>query len=108
MNKAPAGLVFTGGAGGLPGLDLLGAEVLSMPSRVGNPEVIFGFPDAAHTAGFATPLGALNWGLKQGAGSQKNATSPKAGKVFSLNGHRPSLREVYQKMIAWTKKEVRF
>ncbi len=92
VNKAPAGLVLTGGASCLPGLEQLGPEVLHLPTRLGEPDGMFGLPALIRTPAYATPLGALRWGLKH---TEKPARD---GKVFSLNGHRPSLREIYDKV----------
>ena len=58
-----AGLVFTGGASRLPGLDLLAEQVTGLPARVGMPGHIFGLVDELHDPAFATSVGLLQWAI---------------------------------------------
>ena len=58
-----AGLVLTGGAARLPGLDLLAEQVTKLPARVGLPGHIFGLVDELYDPAFATSVGLLQWAV---------------------------------------------
>ncbi len=60
-----AGVVLTGGAASLPGIDLLAEEVLSLPARVGRPRHLAGLSDILHDPGYATSVGLLRWALRE-------------------------------------------
>ena len=68
---APCGLVLTGGASNLPGLDELGQTVLRMPVRKGAPlnVGIYGISDLLHDPAYATTLGLILWQVRGNAGS---------------------------------------
>ena len=61
----PAGLVLTGGSSNLPGIDILGRDILQLPVRVGIPANIHGITDALRDPAYATSVGLLLWGAKQ-------------------------------------------
>jgi len=63
----PAGLVFTGGSSNLSGIDALGRDLLRLPVRVGTPTNIYGIVDALRDPAYATSVGLLLWGAKQGS-----------------------------------------
>jgi len=60
----PAGLVLTGGSSNLPGIDVLGRDILRLPVRVGNPMHIPGISDALCDPAYATSVGLTLWGAK--------------------------------------------
>jgi cell division protein FtsA len=60
-----AGVVLTGGASGLPGVDLLAEEVLGLPARIGRPRHLAGLSDILHDPAYATSVGLLRWSLKE-------------------------------------------
>ena len=60
-----AGVVLTGGASGLPGIDLLAEEVMSLPARVGRPQHLAGLSDLLQDPAYATSVGLLKWALKE-------------------------------------------
>ena len=62
----PAGLVLTGGAAQLRGLRELGRQVLNLPVRIGVPQGLVGLVDTISTPAFATGVGLLKWGDRQG------------------------------------------
>ena len=68
---APCGLVLTGGASNLPGLDELGQTVLRMPVRKGAPlnVGIYGISDLLHDPAYATTLGLILWQVRGMEGS---------------------------------------
>jgi cell division protein FtsA len=60
----PAGLVLTGGSSNLPGIDMLGREILKLPVRVGVPASISGISDSLRDPAYATGVGLLLWGAR--------------------------------------------
>ena len=60
-----AGVVITGGAAALPGLDALAEEVLMLPARVGRPRHLAGLSDILQDPAYATSVGLLRWALKE-------------------------------------------
>ena len=60
-----AGIVLTGGAAALPGIDLLAEDVLQLPARVGRPRHLAGLSDLLHDPAYATPVGLLRWALRE-------------------------------------------
>ena len=62
----PAGLVLTGGSSNLPGIDTLGREIMPIPVRIGVPARINGISDILQNPAYATSVGLLLWGAKNG------------------------------------------
>ncbi|HLF29168.1 MAG TPA: cell division protein FtsA [Anaerolineae bacterium] len=62
----PAGLVLTGGSAQLRGLRELGRQTLNMPVRVGGPHDLVGLVDTISTPAYATGVGLLKWGDREG------------------------------------------
>ncbi len=60
-----AGVVLTGGAASLPGIDQLAEEVLQLPARVGRPRHLTGLSDLLHDPAYSTPVGLLRWALRE-------------------------------------------
>ncbi len=60
-----AGIVLSGGASGLPAIDLLAEEVMGLPARVGRPRHLAGLSDLLHDPAYATSVGLLRWALKE-------------------------------------------
>jgi cell division protein FtsA len=60
-----AGVILTGGAALLPGIDLLAEDVLQLPARVGRPRYLAGLSDILHEPAYATSVGLLRWALKE-------------------------------------------
>ncbi len=60
----PAGLVLTGGSSNLPGIDMLGREMLRIPVKIGSPVNIPGISDALCDPAYATSVGLTLWGAK--------------------------------------------
>ena len=61
---APAGIVLTGGASNLSGLDALAHSVTQLPVRLGRPTGIYGITDAIDDPAYATGVGLLLWGVR--------------------------------------------
>jgi cell division protein FtsA len=81
----PAGLVITGGTAQLPGLRDLGRQVMNMPVRVGGPHDLVGLVDTISTPAFATGVGLLKWGDRQGdALSRRKRSRPGLGQRLSV------------------------
>ena len=62
----PSGLVLTGGSSNLPGIDTLGREIMPIPVRIGMPVRINGISETLHNPAYATSVGLLLWGAKNG------------------------------------------
>lgn len=62
----PAGLVLAGGSAQLRGLRELGRQVMNLPVRIGAPHDLLGLVDTISTPAFATGVGLLKWGDRQG------------------------------------------
>ena len=60
-----AGLVLTGGAASLPGIELLAEDVVGLPARVGRPHHLAGLSDMLHDPAYATSVGLLRWAMKE-------------------------------------------
>jgi cell division protein FtsA len=71
-----AGVVITGGAAGLPGIDILAEEVLSLPARIGRPRHLAGLSDILSDPAYATSVGLLRWSLKEQAIMFRSAPGP--------------------------------
>ena len=77
----PAGLVLSGGTARLRGLRELGRQVMNMPVRVGEPHDLLGLVDTISTPAFATSIGLLKWGNRQGdALTRKGRSGPGLGR----------------------------
>jgi cell division protein FtsA len=62
-----AGVVLTGGAACVPGIDILAEEVLGLPARIGRPRHLAGLSDILHDPAYATSVGLLRWAIKERA-----------------------------------------
>ena len=60
-----AGVVLTGGAAMLPGIEMLAEDVLRLPARVGRPRHLAGLSDILHNPAYATSVGLLRWALRE-------------------------------------------
>jgi cell division protein FtsA len=60
-----AGIVLTGGASSLPGIEMLAEDVLGLPARVGRPRHLAGLSDLLNDPAYATSVGLLRWSLKE-------------------------------------------
>ena len=80
-----AGVVLTGGASSLPGIDVLAEEVLQLPARVGRPRHLAGMSDVLHEPAYSTPVGLLRWALReQEIMLRPAARRPRGGAVRGL------------------------
>ena len=65
-STVPAGLVLTGGSSNLPGIDALGQQIMPIPVRIGMPVCVNGISESLHNPAYATSVGLLLWGAKNG------------------------------------------
>lgn len=65
----PSGAVLTGGAVKVPGVLDLSRDVLGLPVQMGFPVDVGGVIEKVDDPAFATALGTLVWGLREGGGS---------------------------------------
>lgn len=93
----PAGIVLTGGSSLLPDIVELAREVLQMPARLGTPSKLTGLVDSINGPAFATSVGLLSWGLRNG--------DIQGGKVTDHGdgGGGPSWRDVFTRFGNWLK-----
>ncbi|MEO8285928.1 MAG: cell division protein FtsA [Chloroflexota bacterium] len=80
----PAGVVLTGGVAAMSGMESLASGKLRMPVRIGRPRRIGGLAEAFESPAYATSVGLILWGMKQGItpqpGTSRLATGrPKVG-----------------------------
>jgi cell division protein FtsA len=79
----PAGVVLTGGTAQLRGIRELGRQVLKLPVRVGGPSDLMGLTDSIMSPAFATSVGLIRWGQRQGAiGPSALLRGPGVGRRF--------------------------
>ena len=76
----PAGVVLCGGTAQLRGIRELGKQVMKLPVRVGGPGDLQGLTDSIMTPAFATSVGLLRWGVRQGAGNLPARGGPGIGR----------------------------
>ncbi|MCL2475122.1 MAG: cell division protein FtsA [Chloroflexi bacterium] len=67
----PAGIVFTGGSSNIAGIEVLSREIMHLPVRVGIPAHIYGITDSLRDPAYATSVGLLLWGAKNGPNRKK-------------------------------------
>jgi cell division protein FtsA len=94
-STVPSGIVLTGGSSNLPGIDILARDLIPLPVRIGTPARMHGIGDTLHNPAYATSVGLLLWGAKNGP--QPNWTPNKisgslqrlATRLKNLFGKRP-------------------
>jgi cell division protein FtsA len=94
----PAGVVLTGGSAQLLEIVDLAREVLQMPARVGGPARLTGLVDSINSPAFATSVGLLKWGLRNGDyqnGPRQAQNTPGPG--------GPSWTDVFTRFTGWLK-----
>ena len=79
-----AGVVLTGGAAALPGIELLAEEVLQLPARVGRPRHLAGLSDLLHEPAYSTSVGLLRWALREQEIMLRPTARPASGSVAGL------------------------
>jgi cell division protein FtsA len=93
----PAGVVLTGGVAAMEGIEPLAQHKLRMPVRVGRPRRIGGLADTFDNPAYATSVGLILWGMKQG-------TSPQPG-LRRLNLGRTQREDDQPSLLAkWLKR----
>jgi cell division protein FtsA len=73
----PAGVVMTGGVTAMQGIEPLANHRLRMPVRTGRPRRIGGLADVFESPSYATSVGLILWGLRQGAQTSMSHDLPK-------------------------------
>jgi len=87
----PAGVVFTGGVAGTPGIAELGRRVLDLPVRVGYPARLDGLVEAISSPQYATSVGLLLWAMRQDISRVAPSRAP------------GGLSEWYRRFVKWLK-----
>ncbi|RMH55493.1 MAG: cell division protein FtsA [Candidatus Hydrogenedentota bacterium] len=91
-NMIPGGVVLTGGASAMPGVQELAERVLELPVRIGAPKGISGLVDVVNSPSFSTGVGLVLYGAREGA--DERPTIGGGGDVF---------RSVMNRMKSWAK-----
>jgi cell division protein FtsA len=77
----PAGVVLTGGVAAMLGIEPLASHKLKMPVRIGRPRRIGGLADAFESPAYATSVGLILWGMKQGITPQPGVSRINNGRA---------------------------
>ena len=83
--RLPAGVVLTGGGAQLARLDELMRDMLGLPVRIGLPVDLAGLTDTLESPSFATCVGLLRWGMRNGSAlspSQRSADVSGKGSTY--------------------------
>lgn len=80
INEVPAGVVISGGGANTIGLVEITKNMLRLPARIGTPSKISGLVGEITGPSFASSVGLLAYGQRQGGGSQ--AKAPGIGEFF--------------------------
>ena len=99
-----AGLVLTGGAANLEGVEQLAGEVLAMPVRVAYPHEVSGKTEIILNPAFATSIGLLSWaarerGLRPGGSVDDHHRPPPRASSDALNGWMRKLQVAMRAML---------
>jgi cell division protein FtsA len=81
LEEIPAGLVIAGGGAQTVGMTTVAKRLLRLPARVGQPTQLAGLMGDIKTPSYATSLGLLVYGQKQGGG-QRLGPSVNLGEIF--------------------------
>lgn len=73
INKIPSGAIVTGGGAMTIGVEEASKRILSLPTRVANPEGVGGLIDDIQDARFATAIGLILYGMQ----SEESTTQPR-------------------------------
>jgi len=77
--KIPSGVVVTGGASLIPGIEEVVEKVLKLPVRVGYPQGINGLVEIANSPMYATAVGLALYGAKAKSGGKSGLRSNNKG-----------------------------
>jgi len=69
MGRIAGGIVLTGGGALMPGAAELAEEIIGRPTRLGRPQNLKGLVDVVQGSEYATAVGLVKHGMKQGAES---------------------------------------
>jgi cell division protein FtsA len=89
---APSGLVLTGGASNLAGLEALSKQTIRIQTRIGEPMGVYGITDILHDPAHSTGVGLLLWGTRNHGRPTWEAQQKKSG---VLNGFMTVLKKFF-------------
>jgi cell division protein FtsA len=78
----PAGVVLTGGASALPGIQRIASQVLNLPVRMAGPENLVGLVDRLYSPAYSTSVGLLRWALTMHAQPGGSWQGPRRRSIF--------------------------
>ncbi len=76
-NRVPSGVVITGGGAGTVGVTESAKRMLSLPVRIGTPRGVGGLIDDIESPAFATVVGLILHGVKQGVAPSQGGSGKK-------------------------------
>ena len=83
-NSIAGGVVLTGGAALMEGVQELGEQIFNLPTRIGSPRNIGGIKDVVNSPAFATAVGLLIFGVdKEGREQRPLRIRDKDGNAFN-------------------------
>jgi cell division protein FtsA len=91
-NMTPSGVIITGGGAEVIGIEDSAKRMMSMPVRVGNPKGVGGLIDDVIRPSFATPVGLILHGSRQGQVQTSQSGGPRSSfrpKVLQANCLEP-------------------
>jgi cell division protein FtsA len=89
---APSGLVLTGGASNLAGLEALSKQTIRIQTRIGEPMGVYGITDILHDPAHSTGVGLLLWGVRNHGKPTWEAQQKKSG---VLNGFMTVMKKFF-------------
>jgi cell division protein FtsA len=89
---APSGLVLTGGASNLAGLEALSKQTIRIQTRIGEPMGVYGITDILHDPAHSTGVGLLLWGTRNHGKPTWEAQQKKSG---VLNGFMTVMKKFF-------------
>jgi cell division protein FtsA len=86
INKIPSGAIITGGGAMTLGIEEAAKKILSLPTRVANPEGVRGLVDDIGDPRFSTAVGLILYGLSHSSEAPKRKSLPSLPKKIKLPG----------------------
>lgn len=97
--RLAGGIVLTGGGALLPGAAELAEEVIGRPTRLGKPQNLKGLVDVVQGSEYATAVGLVKHGMKQGSesgASYAQAEAPSGGNGAKGGGFMDMLKKLFK------------
>ncbi|NCN06426.1 MAG: cell division protein FtsA [Candidatus Pacebacteria bacterium] len=99
LDEIPAGIVLTGGGASTQNMANIGKKELRMAVRVGEPLALSGLTNDIHKPSFATAIGLLEYGRRQGGSSQKRSFSLSSLPSFNIGAVLTSIKKLLASLL---------